>query len=185
MRKLPKKTCFFICPLSQAGTEIRKRSDDLMKHILEPVTKELGYEILRADLAFDEKISESIHKQIFDSAIVIADLSDHNPNVYYELGKRHAWKGACIHLINDLKNIPFDLKDYRVFEYDLKDLDKNVELKKNIYNNIKQIEHTPPQPPYPLSNEDVISLSGATVLVSRVSGRRDHYYQAKDLTKKI
>jgi hypothetical protein len=184
MKKIRKKSMFFICPLSGKGTKIRKRSDYLMEYILKDVANNLGYVVKRADLSFDTKISESIHKEIFNSDVVIADLSDNNPNVYYELGKRHAWKGACVHLINDLKKIPFDLRDFRIFEYDLTDLEKAEELKRDISDNIKQIENTTLQAPYPLSSEDVISLSGATVLVSRVSGKRDHYYQAKDLTVK-
>ena len=42
-------TCFIIAPISDPDTEIRKRSDQLFKHVFEPAAKKCGYEAIRAD----------------------------------------------------------------------------------------------------------------------------------------
>ena len=43
------KTCFVIAPLDSPGSEIRKRSDQVLRHILRPVLADCGYSAVRAD----------------------------------------------------------------------------------------------------------------------------------------
>ena len=48
--------------------------------------KEIGYEAVRADeIAEPGSITSQIMQRIFDDDLVVADLTDHNPNVFYEL----------------------------------------------------------------------------------------------------
>jgi len=43
-------TCFVIAPIGEESSEIRRRSDQILTHIIEPVAKECGYEeVIRAD----------------------------------------------------------------------------------------------------------------------------------------
>ena len=42
--------------------------------------------------------------------LVVADLTEANPNVYYELALRHATAKPFIHLARDRTKLPFDLK---------------------------------------------------------------------------
>lgn len=50
---------------------------------------------------------------------VIADLSIHNANVFYELGVRHALRDKRTYLIRSKSDdVPFDLKTQRYLEYD-------------------------------------------------------------------
>jgi len=46
--------CFVIAPIGKAGSEIRARSDKILKHVITPVATECGYDVIRAD-----KISEA------------------------------------------------------------------------------------------------------------------------------
>jgi hypothetical protein len=48
-----KGICFVISPIGEEGTEIRRRADQVLKHIITPAAEECGYETIRAD-----KISE-------------------------------------------------------------------------------------------------------------------------------
>ena len=50
---------------------------------------------------------------------VIADLSDHNPNVYYELAIRHAVRKPFIHIIQTRDKLPFDVQNMRTIQVDL------------------------------------------------------------------
>ena len=38
------KKCFVVCPISDEQTDIRKRSDQLLKHIITPVCHACGFD---------------------------------------------------------------------------------------------------------------------------------------------
>ena len=141
---MPSKKCFIICPISTEGTEVRKNSDLLMKHIIEKSVSSEEYEIIRIDQKeHNNSITQEIIKYLIESDLVIADISGHNPNCFYEIGYRHATKKPIIFLKNKDEKIPFDISDIRTIEYDLTDLD-SVDITKNslleTINNIKPLE---------------------------------------------
>jgi len=43
------KTCFVIAPTGEPDSETRKRSDQVLKHIIRPAVKSCGYKAIRAD----------------------------------------------------------------------------------------------------------------------------------------
>src|SRR5689334_4862780 len=64
-------------------------------------------------------IREDMFSQLLLADLVIADLSIHNANVFYELGIRHALRDKKTFLIRCNKDeIPFDLKTDRYLSYD-------------------------------------------------------------------
>lgn len=68
-------------------------------------------------------IREDMFNRLITADLVIADLSIHNPNVFYELGIRQAFRDKYTFLIRcDLSEYPFDLKTDRYFEYNLVEL---------------------------------------------------------------
>jgi hypothetical protein len=78
--------------------------------------------IIRADGIGDPgMISEQVLKYLIRSKLVIADLSFHNPNVFYELAIRHVTGLPTVHLIRKEDQIPFDLKDSRTIIIDTSD----------------------------------------------------------------
>lgn len=70
-----------------------------------------------ADCANQQNILKDIIQQIYEADVVIADLSDLNPNVFYELGIAHALNKKVIIITEDINSVPFDLRSYRVKEY--------------------------------------------------------------------
>ena len=52
----------------------------------------------------------------------MADLSFHNPNVFYEVALRHATGRPTIHLIRSTDRIPFDIDQFRTIRIDTSDL---------------------------------------------------------------
>ncbi len=73
-------------------------------------------------------IREDMFQQLLLADLVIADISLHNPNVFYELGIRHALRGRQTFLIRaKLDDVPFDLKTDRYLEYDAADPAASVE----------------------------------------------------------
>lgn len=86
-----KKVCFVIAPIGEEESETRKRSDQVLKHIITAPVEGLGYEVIRADKISEPGIITSqIIEYIVDADLVVADLTERNPNVFYELALRHA-----------------------------------------------------------------------------------------------
>jgi hypothetical protein len=118
--------CFVISPIGPEGSEVRNTADKVLKHV---ITKALSgkYKIQRADeIAKPGLITAQIVERLLDAPLVVADLSDRNANVYYELAIRHAATKPVIHIIADGQDAPFDVKDMRLISYDLKDPDSLV-----------------------------------------------------------
>jgi len=78
-----------------------------------------GFEVMRADdIRSQQNILKDIVTGIAQSDLIVADLTDANPNVYYELEIAHALGKRVVLLIQDLDELPFDLRAYRVILYD-------------------------------------------------------------------
>jgi hypothetical protein len=64
-------------------------------------------------------IREDMFNRLLTADLVIADISLHNPNVYYELGIRHAFRDKYTFLIrSNVSPVPFDLMTDRYLVYD-------------------------------------------------------------------
>jgi len=73
---------------------------------------------LRADEIFvPGAIMGDIWKSILASRIIIAELTGHNPNVFYELGIAHSLGKEVILLCQSAGDIPFDLRHMRTVIY--------------------------------------------------------------------
>jgi hypothetical protein len=115
-----KKTCFVIGPIGEPGTETRNRADTLLEYIIKPAVKPLGYKVWRADHVDDPgTISDRIVNDTLDSDLVIADLTNHNANAFYELGIRHNEGRPTVHMLAEGQDAPFDLSDQRHVKYSL------------------------------------------------------------------
>jgi hypothetical protein len=113
------KTCFVIAPIGKDGSEQRKYSDMILESFVRRALEKTDLDVVRADKIGDPgMISEQVIHYLIHSALVIADLSFHNPNVFYELAIRHMIGKPTVHLIRKEDPIPFDLKDFRTIEID-------------------------------------------------------------------
>lgn len=89
---------------------------------------------------FNEGMLDKIYKEIESSDFVIADLSNKNANVFYELGFAHAIGKLTILLTQNADDIPFDLKHKRHIIYGNSIKHLKEQLKKNIIWAKKEIE---------------------------------------------
>lgn len=127
------KTCFIVSPIGEEGTEIRKRADQLFKHIISPVCKECDFKAVRVDqINQADAITQTIIDYLRKSELVIADMTGHNPNAFYEMGFRASTGRPIIHLKEKGEQIPFDIAGIRAFDYDLTDLDLVDEVKERL-----------------------------------------------------
>ena len=127
------KTCFIVSPIGETDSEIRSNADKLFKFIISPVCESCGFEPVRVDQINDsDSITQTIIDKLLSSELVIADISGHNPNVFFEMGYRKCTDKPIIHLKKKGETIPFDVNTVRTFEYDLTDLDNVEETKKRL-----------------------------------------------------
>jgi hypothetical protein len=71
------------------------------------------------DILRSGNIRRDMFQSLLTADLVIADLSIHNANVFYELGIRHALRDKRTYLIRSKSDeVPFDLKTDRYLEYD-------------------------------------------------------------------
>lgn len=117
----PKMKCFVIGPIGEAGSETRNRADYLLEYIIKPAVFEHGYYAFRADEVTEPgMISDQVIIDTLESDLVIADLTSHNANAFYELGIRHTGSNKpTIHMILEDEDPPFDVKDHRYIPYRL------------------------------------------------------------------
>jgi len=96
--------------------------------IKEPI-EALGYRCERIDeMFFTGNIVQKLYEKIEQSQLIIADLSDLNPNVFYETGFADALKKTVILLANEATELPFNIRGRRVIVYnDIPGLKKELE----------------------------------------------------------
>ncbi len=121
----PAPLCFVVMPfgVKPDGQGGSVEFDAVYEKLFAPAVREAGLEPLRAD---QEVVGGIIHKPMFERLILadyaIADLTTANPNVFYELGVRHAVRPYSTVLTSaESKRIPFDLAPDRVLPYSLDD----------------------------------------------------------------
>jgi hypothetical protein len=87
--------------------------DDLYELGIKAACEAAGADCARADKQiFVESIPERIHADIERADLVIAELTDRNPNVYYETGYAHGLSKPVLLLTTSAEDIPFDLSHY-------------------------------------------------------------------------
>ena len=133
------KKCFIISPIGKPGTDTYQHFQALFNNLLQPTVASFGYDVTRSDeVTKAGAITKEIVTRLGQADLVIADLTNLNPNVFYELGVRHALRGRGTLMILDSlsqEKIPFDLSAYRVinFESNLQGIGKlQDELRKYI-----------------------------------------------------
>lgn len=116
-------TCFYVAPIGEDGSDARRHSDLFLGSFVEPALENFKLNVVRAD-AIDKPgiITRQIIEYIMKSRLVIADLSFHNPNVFYELALRHAVKLPIVQIIRAGDKVPFDVNQMRTIQIDTSDI---------------------------------------------------------------
>jgi len=103
--------CFVLMPFSA-------EFDRIYKTVIKEAIEQVNLNALRADEIFSTTpIVEDIWTHIAKSRIVIADVTDRNPNVFYELGLAHAIGRPVIILSQRKMDVPFDIAYMRYILY--------------------------------------------------------------------
>ena len=117
-----KRTCFVVMPFGEKKDADGQDIDfnDIYEYFFKRTIAELDIVCTRCD-EIDESgsIHEKMIREIYQSDIVVVDITTSNANVYYELGIRHALS-KCVTLLIRRKGtiIPFNIQGLQVVEYD-------------------------------------------------------------------
>jgi tetratricopeptide (TPR) repeat protein len=121
-----KPLCFVLMPFGNkkdpgGGPDIG--FDAIYDQAIRPAIEGAGMEPVRAD---EERTGGIIHKPMYERLLLcdyaVADLTTANPNVYYELGIRHAARPATtLAIFARQQMLPFDVNFLRALPYELGD----------------------------------------------------------------
>jgi tetratricopeptide (TPR) repeat protein len=113
--------CFVLMPFGKKMDAAGRVTnfDSVYAKIIAPAVERSGLEPIRAD---EEKIGGTIHKPMFERLMLchyaVADITGANPNVFYELGIRHAMRPrSTVIVFAEGTVLPFDIALVRGLAY--------------------------------------------------------------------
>jgi conflict system pore-forming effector with SLATT domain/uncharacterized protein DUF4231/tetratricopeptide repeat protein len=100
----------------KAGVDFDRVHAELIAPALQQVGIDGG---TTGDIVEAGNVREDMFRELVLADVVVADVSVHNANVFYELGVRHAVKNRATVLIRArIDDVPFDLRTDRYLSYD-------------------------------------------------------------------
>lgn len=154
MRAMPEKTatheptrkltCFIAMPIT-THEPVAKMYDDeahwehVMEHLFVRAIEDAGFEPVRPMTEGSDLIHGRIVKQLSTCDLVLCDLSNHNPNVFFELGVRTSLNLPIALVKDEFTEIPFDTNGINTFQYQSSLKGWNIEEdRKNLAEHIKK-----------------------------------------------
>lgn len=141
-----KDKCFIITPIGDDTDPIRRHIDGIIDAALRPALED------KYDLVVAHRISEpgSITKQIiteiYSAKLVVANLTNRNPNVMYELALRHSLGKPVIMIAEKGTPLPSDIVMERTIFYQ-NDARGVIELRESIAAAEKEIDYDKTESP--------------------------------------
>lgn len=122
-------------PISAAGSYTFEHWNNIQKVIDGALYSDEKYSF-KVSLVSDgdkaEIIQNTIIKNLYHSDVIICDLSNQNPNVFFELGVRMTFRKPCILIIDNETKAPFDISSIKYLKYPRSlhkyDLEKELEI---------------------------------------------------------
>ncbi len=116
-----KNHAFIILPFSEKGERPRPKGffREVLNSLIIPACNSLNFRVTTANISGSDLIHHTIMKNLTEADLVIADLTDHNPNVAFELGVRIALNKPVAIIRAKGMGPFFDVDNLmRVWEYD-------------------------------------------------------------------
>lgn len=160
------KLCYVIMPFSKTKICTEEEWTEIFDKIFKPAVEGAGrgYQCLRSEATTGNMISKIVNS-LYHANVVIADLTDRNPNVFYELGVRHTLQNRTIMIAQRRKDIPSDLHGYASHVYKWKTTAQKGELTKKLRRLLEHIEQDTDRSDNPVS--DFLREGSYTVLEFR------------------
>jgi hypothetical protein len=106
-------------PKAFVAMQFSEPYNEVYRDAVEPLVKEIGFEPLRIDDVYGPGIIvNDIINNLSESSIVLAEISEKNANVYYELGLAHAFGKPTLLMATKGTSLPFDVGSHRCIFYE-------------------------------------------------------------------
>lgn len=114
------KSVFVVSPIGSPGSPEAAKAALVLQYIVREALPAPEWDVVRADEETDpSSITNKVIERIVNSDLIVADLTDHNPNVFYELAVAHGYRKPVVTIMTEGQKIPFDIVDLRTVFYDL------------------------------------------------------------------
>lgn len=114
--------------------------DDYYDLIFAPAAAAAGLSPVRADEIYGVgAIIDDIMGAITNARVLIAELSDRNPNVLYEVGAAHALNKSVVLVSHRMDDVPFDVRHLRFVTYDTTGVGWDKKLQNRIQETLKVV----------------------------------------------
>ncbi len=151
---------FVIMPFSSTTSLNEEEWTETYEHVFKPAVLATGYACSRAEVSTGNLIG-SIVEDLRTARIVLADITDQNANVFYELGVRHALSKRTIIVSQKSEDIPSDLRGYWTFVYGRKPKEVK-DFADNLARIIARIEANPEKADSPVG--EILERDNVSVL---------------------
>lgn len=147
-----RKKCFVIMPVSKTKSCSTSQWTAIFNEMIKPavVGGRLGFICERSEPRTGNLIKDILN-ELNRADVVVADLTDTNPNVFYELGVRHTLRNRTILITQDMKFVPSDLRSYWVIIYK-KDLSGLRDFKDKMKDTLREMMRNPEKPDNPVAD---------------------------------
>lgn len=147
------RICFVIMPFSTTESCTEEEWTAIFNDVFKPGIEaaDLDYECNRSVATRGNIIGEII-RDLNDSYVGVADLTDRNANVFYELGVRHSLRNRTIILAQKRGDIPFDLQAYASHVYDWRTQERRDALFGKLKELLAEIDNNPDRSDNPVSD---------------------------------
>jgi len=147
------RVCFVIMPFSATTSCTEEEWTWIFQNLLKPAVEDAGLNYAcHRSAATRGNIIRAIMEALHDAYVVLADLTDQNPNVFYELGARHAMKNRTILIAQNEEFIPFDLRPYAYHIYDWKTVKGRRKLATKLRELLADVDQFPHRADNPVSD---------------------------------
>ena len=125
-------TCFVLMPFKEPF-------DTYYNALIEPAVRAVYLEPLRGDSLFrPSPIMGDVWQMIQDAKVLVAELTEKNANVFYELGLAHAIGKPVILVSETIQDVPFDLQPLRVLLYNKSNPAWGATLKADLISSLEE-----------------------------------------------
>ena len=122
------KLCFIIMPFSSTTEGHTKEYWTSWWKFLKKRIEEIQKIEVRRSEALRGDIVKEIIRDLYTADVVVADLTDMNPNVYWELGVRQSLKNGTVTIAEKREHVASDMGMKGVLRYHPKNSVKNEEF---------------------------------------------------------
>lgn len=116
-------TCFIAMPITTHEESLERFGGDehhwthVIESIFVPAVEAAGFRAVRPSVRGTDLIHGEIIRQLSTADMVLCDLSDHNPNVFFELGVRTSLNKPIALVRDEHTKIPFDTSNLNTYLY--------------------------------------------------------------------